>query len=189
MFVVLIILISKWFNSRKMKTHHICIIVTADKCVRVETYKKIGGRIIIPPEKISEAERSKGGYYFYNREYSLNTSYPLLAKFPFSLAQVDAKVSIYDEGDPSPIMPNNNIPMQTSQIVKMITKADVIDKAFGAMDRQFGDQGSLGFNLGKYKLMIQIAIVVLGACILIAGWAGFQVIQFIPYAQQYMSLR
>src|SRR4030067_1182244 len=100
-------LYSWWRNRKLVATHHMCLVVTKARGLLIEMWPRSEGSIEAPPIKIfKDADKQKRTFY-YKRPFSLDTTYPPFAKFPMNLIQVDAKASIYEEGDQWPILPSD----------------------------------------------------------------------------------
>lgn len=184
-------LFTLWSNRRKVSKNHMCCLVTKSNELIIELWPKSGGAIEAPARKEFVSNDKKSRIYFYLRPFALKTKYPPFASFPMNLVQVDAFASIYEEGDSKPILPSNAKPIQSPEVVNDLLKTQIVGQVLHNMKEllQQGQGGSGGLNLGKNKLMIQIFIVVFGICVMLAGYGGFLLIQFVPYAQQWMALR
>lgn len=190
LFIIIFLLIVFWSNRKKVEKNHMCILVTKSNDLIIEMWPKAAGEIEAPPHKEFKNNDKQSRTYFYKRPFSLKAKYPTFARFPMNLVQVDASASIYEEGDPWPILPSNEETASTPERVNIMAGQKIAGQVINRLsDSLAGQQGVGGLNLGKNKMLVQIVIVVFGIAILVAAYGGFMAIQFIPFAQQWMSLR
>ena len=190
--IVGMIVLGQWSNRRKVRDRHLCLIVTKSRGLVVGLYPKSGGNIKAPPNKLflqDSNDKEAKRVYGYDRKFSLNCTYPLMPSGFSKLTAVDAFASIYEEGDYAPILPSDVEPIQTPERVGSMVGQDVVSQVMGSLSSQFGGGGGMGLNLGKNKTLVMIMLGAIVLCIMISAWAGFQGIQFMDYAKQWMALR
>jgi hypothetical protein len=184
------ILFSWWSNKRKVANHHICFIVTKSRDLVVGLYPKAEGQIKVPPNKLFKDNSDKSLIYLFERPNALRCTYPLLPSFLSKLTAVDAWCSWYEEGDPRPLVPSDIPVIDTPKRLGIMQGSNVAGQIMRNIRDSLNPEGSsMGFNLGKYKLIILIMIAIIVIAILISAYASIQALGFIPYAKEWMTLR
>jgi len=163
-------------NKKKVSKNQMCLFVTKNKRLEWNLYPIGDGVIEAPSHHTFDGDRPR--QYYTSRTFSLDTWYPPLIPKLFSMIQVPAKVSIYEEGDPAPILPSDAETMNTPARVKSLTSQGIVPKVLNAFDKQLGGGGGSGsFDLGKNKTIVVFGIVVLGAAIIAAAIFSYQSFQ------------
>lgn len=192
-FVVIVFMLYSWWRNRKLvATHHMCLVITKSRGLIMEMWPRAEGEIEAPPIKVFKNADKQSRTFYYRRPYSLDVSYPPFAKFPFSLLQVDAKASIYEEGSPYPILPDDIEAGSTPGMVNAMGRQKIVGQMLHGLESLTDPNaqgGGMGMNFGKNKLLVQIAIIVFAVMWAVSAYGAYLIIQFVPYATQWMSVR
>jgi hypothetical protein len=172
--VFLIIMLSMQSANKKIAAkNQLCIVVMKNRHLDIKFLPIMAGKITAPP--YHKFDENKERAYFTNRKYSLDTPYPPLVPKILSMIQVTSWASLYEEGDSRPILPDDEIPIDTPETTQAMIQSNLVPQVLNSLSRfATGGQGGGGLALGKNKTLIIFIAIICIAAILASAFFGYK---------------
>lgn len=161
--------------KKQVTSGHICVFVTRSRKIEFAILPEEAGQVQAPPH-----HRFKEGLprvYFVIRPFSLSGQYPpFMPGWLGGLIQEGGSWSVYEEGDPQPILPSDEPAFVTPEMIASLINQNVIALIVKRVEEQFG---KLRGALGQFPWYFWVLIVIAALGAAISAWTGLQVLNFL----------
>lgn len=157
--------------ERAVKGKEVCVFITRSRKIEFVILEEEAGVIPAPPHhKFAEGQNR---VYFVNRKFSLHGRFP---PFIWSIFQATASFGVWEEGDSQPLLPSDEPPFVSPQMISSLINQNVIALIVKRFEEKMGEVGTA---MGKWPWYVWAMFILTLISSITSAWMGLNILNIL----------